>query len=125
MVPPMMRLEEFTPGAQVAGLLPDRTVTVVQVQWHGTTAVTLTFRDEQGRVDQELLYRTNEEQLSLVEAGRTWSFDAPGDLFRLASEALRIRYVRQPFSGSDEVLFGVTSLNVDWPDMFARGAEPS
>jgi Helicase conserved C-terminal domain/Domain of unknown function (DUF3883) len=36
-----------------------------------------------------------------------------------------IRYVRHPFTGSDEVLFGVTSLNIDWNDMFARGAAPS
>jgi hypothetical protein len=36
-----------------------------------------------------------------------------------------IRYIRQPFTGSDEVLFGVTSLNVDWDDMFARGTKPA
>jgi hypothetical protein len=36
-----------------------------------------------------------------------------------------IRYVRHPFSGSDEVLFGVTSLNVDWDEMFSRGAVPA
>ncbi|MBI2684016.1 MAG: DUF3883 domain-containing protein [Actinobacteria bacterium] len=87
----MTRLEDLTTGARVQGLLPDRAVTVVQAQWHGDAAITLTFRDEQGRVDQELLYRPDEERLSLIDTGRTWSFDAPGDLFRLASEALRIR----------------------------------
>jgi len=85
------RLEDLTTGARVQGLLPDRAVTVVQAQWHGDAAITLTFRDEQGRVDHELLYRPDEERLSLIDTGRTWSFDAPGDLFRLASEALRIR----------------------------------
>jgi hypothetical protein len=35
-----------------------------------------------------------------------------------------IRYIRHPFTGSDEVLFGVTSLNVSWDDMFSRGALP-
>jgi hypothetical protein len=39
-------------------------------------------------------------------------------------QAAGIRYIRHPFTGSDEVLFGVTSLNVDWDEMFARGAEP-
>jgi hypothetical protein len=36
-----------------------------------------------------------------------------------------IRYIRRPFTGSDEVLFGVTSLNVDWDEMFDRGALPT
>lgn len=40
-------------------------------------------------------------------------------------EAHEIRYVRHPFTGSDEVLFGVTSLIVDWGEMFARGSAPA
>jgi SNF2 family DNA or RNA helicase len=85
------RLEDLTPVARVRGVLPDRSVTVVQVEWHGTQALTLTYRDHQGKVDHELLYRANEESLEIEEAGRAWSFDADGKLFRLASEALRIR----------------------------------
>jgi SNF2 family DNA or RNA helicase len=85
-----VRLEGLTPGARVRGVLPDRAVTVVQVEWHGTQALTLTYRDDTGRVDHELLYRANEASLTIEEAGRAWSFDADGNLFRLASEALRI-----------------------------------
>src|SRR5262245_50019967 len=84
-------LEDLTPGARVRGVLPDRTVTVVATEWHGTQALTLTYRDDQGRVDHGLLYRANEAALEVEEAGRAWSFDADGNLFRLASEALRIR----------------------------------
>ena len=73
------------------GVLPDRAVTVVQVEWHGTQAMTLTYRDDAGKVDHELLYRANEARLEIEDAGRAWSFDADGGLFRLASEALRIR----------------------------------
>ena len=40
-------------------------------------------------------------------------------------QADEIRYIRQPFTGSDEVLFGVTSLNVNWDDMFHRGTMPA
>jgi len=72
-------------------VLPDRAVTVVATEWHGTQALTLTYRDDQGRVDHELLYRANEPGLGIEELGRAWSFDADGRLFRLASEALRIR----------------------------------
>lgn len=84
-------LEDLTPGARVTGVLPDRAVTVVAMEWHGTQAMTLTYRDDQGKVDHELLYRANEAALEIEEAGRAWSFDADGKLFRLASEALRIR----------------------------------
>ena len=40
-------------------------------------------------------------------------------------QADEIRYIRHPFVGSDEVLFGVTSLNIDWGEMFVRGAAPA
>ena len=63
---------------------------MVQVQWHGSEALTLTYRDDSGRVDQGLFYRANEAALGVEEAGRAWSFDADGQLFRLVSEARRI-----------------------------------
>lgn len=86
-----LRLEDLTPGAVVQGLVPGRAVTVVAARWHGKTVVTLTYRDEAGRVEERLVYRDEEPALSLVTAGRAWSFEADGHLFRLASEARRIR----------------------------------
>jgi superfamily II DNA or RNA helicase len=85
------RLEDLVPGARVRGVFPDRAVTVVQVEWHGTNAITLTYRDDNGRSDHEILYRDAESRLSIEDEGRAWSFDADGKLFRLTSEALRIR----------------------------------
>lgn len=84
-------LEQLTPGARVRGVLFDRAVTVVAAEWHGTNAMTLTYRDDAGAVASEILYRENEARLAIEEDGRAWSFDADGRLFRLASEALRIR----------------------------------
>src|SRR5205823_13362357 len=78
-------------GARITGVLPNQSVTVVQVEWHGSSALTLTYRDDGGRVDHQLLYRAEEPALAIEEAGRAWSFDGDGALFRLASEALRIR----------------------------------
>ena len=51
------------------------------------------------RSDQELLYREDEPRLSVDEAGRAWSMDADGSLFRLVSEAKRISlaYLFDPF----------------------------
>jgi superfamily II DNA or RNA helicase len=86
-----MRLEELQPNAAVRGILPDQLVTVVSVQWFGTQALELTYKGPTGRVANELLYRPDEPRLQVVEQGRPWSFDGDGRLFRLVSEAHRIR----------------------------------
>ena len=96
----MARLEDLTKGALVRGVLGDRVVKVVDIAWHGSSAVTLTYTDElTGKADQELLYREDEARLVVQKAGRAWSMDADGDLFRLVSEAKRISlaYLFDPF----------------------------
>jgi SNF2 family DNA or RNA helicase len=84
-------LEDLRPNASVRGILPDSLVTVVSVQWFGSAAVELTYKTPSGKVANELLYRHDEPRLEVVEEGRPWSFDGDGALFRLVSEALRIR----------------------------------
>ncbi len=86
-----MKLEDLKPNAAVRGLLPDCLATVVSVQWHGSDALTLIYRSPAGRIADEILYRHDESRLELVEQGRPWSFDGDGALFRLVSEAHRIR----------------------------------
>jgi SNF2 family DNA or RNA helicase len=87
----MARLEELQPNAAVRGILPDAAVSVVTVHWFGSEALELTYKDPAGRVANQLLYRHDEPRLAIVEAGRPWSFDGDGALFRLVSEAHRIR----------------------------------
>jgi hypothetical protein len=83
----MTRLEDLQPKASVRGILPDSLVTVVNVQWFGSEALELTYKDPLGRLANELLYRHDEPRLEVVEQGRPWSFDGDGHLFRLVSEA--------------------------------------
>ena len=87
----MARLEELTRGASVKGILTDGLVTVVDVKWVGTVAVDLTYKDAAGQLGSELLYRDREPTLEIAAAGKPWSFDGDGALFRLLSEAHRIR----------------------------------
>jgi len=87
----MSKLEEFHPSTSLRGILPDALVTVVSVQWFGSEALELTYKDPSGRVANQLLYRHDEPRLEVVEEGRPWSFDGDGGLFRLVSEAHRIR----------------------------------
>jgi SNF2 family DNA or RNA helicase len=87
----MARLEDLTRGASVKGILPDSLITVVDVKWHGSAVVELTYKDASGRLGQELLYRDREPTIEIVSVGRPWSFDGDGGLLRLVSEAYRIR----------------------------------
>jgi hypothetical protein len=86
----MTRLEDLTTGSLVRGVLAERSIRIVQVEWHGSNALTLTYTDASGRPGQELLYRDDEPRLAVQEPGRVWSLDADGHLFRLVSEARRI-----------------------------------
>ena len=87
----MATLEDLKPQVSVRGILPEALVTVVSVQWFGSDVLELTYKDSAGRVGQVLLFRDDEPRLEVVEAGRPWSFDGDGALFRLVSEAHRIR----------------------------------
>ncbi len=58
----MSRLEDLQANA-VRGILPDALVTVVSVAWHGSDALTLVYRDPNGRVADENLYRLDEPRL--------------------------------------------------------------
>ncbi len=87
----MIKLEDLQTHAAVRGILPDTIVTVVSVQWFGSDALQLTYKTSKGELDHEILYRDDEPRLDLVELGRPWSFDGDGALFRLVSEAQRIR----------------------------------
>src|SRR5438105_807005 len=87
----MARLEELSRGASVKGILTDGLVTVVDVKWVGTLAIELTYKDAAGQLGSELLYRDREQTLEIAVAGKPWSFDGDCALFRLLSEAHRIR----------------------------------
>ena len=87
----MASLEDLTPPVQISGILTGESVTVVSVQWFGSDCLEITYKTHAGKVNNELLYRHDEPRLEVIEAGRPWSFDGDGALFRLVSEAHRIR----------------------------------
>jgi superfamily II DNA or RNA helicase len=87
----MSKLEDLQPNTAVKGILPGCLITVVGVQWFGSEALELTYKDPSGKVANELLYRHDENRIEVAEHGRPWGFDGDGYLFRLVSEAHRIR----------------------------------
>lgn len=87
----MAKLEEITPGASLRGILPNSLVTVVSIDWYGTEALELTYKDPNGVVANQVLYRSDESRLEIPKEGKPWSFDGDSALFRIASEARRIQ----------------------------------
>jgi SNF2 family DNA or RNA helicase len=87
----MAKLEDLKPKATIKGILADTQVTVISVQWYDSDSIELTFKEPNGNVDSIVVFRNNEDSYTLVEEGRPWSFDGNGELFRLVSEAHRIR----------------------------------
>jgi len=84
------RLEALRKGVQVKGVVPHQLVTIADVEWSGTDAVTVIYVRADGKTDRDLLYRTDELRLEVIENQRLWAFDAHGSLIRLVSEAYRI-----------------------------------
>ncbi|MGH6678164.1 MAG: DEAD/DEAH box helicase, partial [Bradyrhizobium sp.] len=84
------RFEELKAGARLRGLDAGGVAEVVQVARFGPDALNLVFRAS-GRVGERRVYRGEEAAFEVLDAGRTYGFDADGGLLRLASEAYRLR----------------------------------
>lgn len=87
----MAGLDDLKTGAVLRGVIPDALVTVVTTERHGDSVVELTYKTADGKVNNQLVFADGLSQIEVVNQGRPWSFDGDGALFRLVSEAQRIR----------------------------------
>ena len=97
-----MLLREIEPGLRLAGVRADGPVEVVAFDRNGDRMGTLVYRARDGGLGQRLVSAEDALRFSAA-SGRRWTFDADGDLFRLASEARRIglAYLFDPFAAVD------------------------
>ncbi|MEX0827423.1 MAG: DEAD/DEAH box helicase, partial [Haliea sp.] len=86
----MLKLDDIKKDAQVLGIQGNEIVRIVQVEPVGDAAITVYYKDNQGRLAEQMLFRSDEARLELALAGRPWAFDAPGEDFKLGLEAYRI-----------------------------------
>lgn len=86
----MLKLEDIKKDAQVRGIQAEEIVRVVQVEPVGDSAITVYYKDSQGKLGEQMLFRSDEARLELATVGRPWAFDAPGAEFKLGLEAYRI-----------------------------------
>jgi superfamily II DNA or RNA helicase len=84
-----MLLEELKPGLRITGLIPAEIVTVIFAQWHGSDTLELTFKTTAGNLDQQVVFRKDQDKLSVAQTGSR-AFNASAPDFKLAAEAQRI-----------------------------------
>jgi len=86
----MLKLEDINKDAHVKGIEGDDIVRVVTVESVGDDVLTVYYKTSQGRLGEQMLFRSDESRLSLAKVGRPWGFDASGADFKLGLEAYRI-----------------------------------
>ncbi len=64
----MLKLQDIRKDAQIRGILPDEIVRVVQTEPVGDHAVTVYYKDNQGRLGEQMLFRSDEARLELAQA---------------------------------------------------------
>ncbi|HEU5383538.1 MAG TPA: hypothetical protein VFV38_49685 [Ktedonobacteraceae bacterium] len=84
----MALLDELAPGMMLKGIRPQTTVTMVAVTQHGAEIID---KNAAGGLGSQLVYRADTDQFTVVPATRPWFFTVDGAVFRLVSEAYRIR----------------------------------
>ena len=87
----MASLEELQPGTIVKGILPNQQVKIVESNWRGDIAVGIIYETSDNNLGTELLYRNRESTLEIVSPSFRLNFDGNGEMFRIVSEAKRIR----------------------------------
>jgi SNF2 family DNA or RNA helicase len=85
-------IEEIKPGDRLAGLVIGAGVTVSHVEWHGDNAINLIYKDDYGVLGERILFRDQMQGIDFVKAKSSFSFDGNPSDFKLAAEALRIKY---------------------------------
>ncbi len=83
-------MEDLTVGSSVSGLVNNESVEIIAVKWYGNSVLNVTFKNSRGQLADQLVYREDEERFEILSDNLPWSFDADGDIVRLASEAYRI-----------------------------------
>ncbi|MCQ3807197.1 MAG: DEAD/DEAH box helicase family protein, partial [Acidimicrobiia bacterium] len=87
---------------RLEGVVADGHVTVVAVEMHGPSSATLTYRTGDGRLGDRIIGAADLEGFGEPEK-RRWSFDADGEMFKLAAEAQRLQqaHLADPFAAVD------------------------
>lgn len=87
----MKDFTDIVKGCCLKGIVPDTAVTVVDCTHHGTDALELTYRTPEGVLGSQLVYRNDVANLEILSSESGRDFNGDGHLFKLVSEAKRIK----------------------------------
>lgn len=85
-------IDQIKPGDRLSGLIIGLNATVSHVEWHGDNAVNLIYKDDNGTLGERILFRDELQGISFAEQKTSFTFDGDPNDFKLAAEALRIKY---------------------------------
>lgn len=89
----MMGIEALRPGQRIRGLVPGKMVTLIALDPVDESLLEIFFRDDDGNSGARAITPADAERLETVaDLDSAPAFDADPDEFRLAAEALRIKY---------------------------------
>lgn len=86
----MLRLEDIKKDSLVCGIIQNKIARVIMVEPVGGDALTVYYKDDAGKLSEQMLFRSDESRLSIAVEGKPWGFDAFGKDFKLGLEAYRI-----------------------------------
>jgi SNF2 family DNA or RNA helicase len=97
-----MTFDDLTRGTRLSGVIADGEVTVVALETHGETSATLAYRTADGQLAERIITVDDLAGIQPV-AEQRWTFDADGAMFRLASEARRMKWAHlaDPYAAVD------------------------
>jgi SNF2 family DNA or RNA helicase len=87
----MIKLEHLKSGIYISGLEGADVVQIKSIEFVGSEAATVLYKNSHGQIREQLLHRSDEERLQLANNSRPWTFKSDGKEFKLAIEAQRIR----------------------------------
>jgi superfamily II DNA or RNA helicase len=87
-----LTFEDIKVGNRFSGIAYEQVVTVSHVERHSDEAVTILYKEDSGALGERVLFRHELSLVSIVEQQSKFSFDGDAEEYKLAAEALRIRY---------------------------------
>lgn len=70
----MLKLEQILKNSAIVGIEPNLVVRIVTTEAVGPDALTVYYKTADGNLRERMLLRSDEPNLGLAEAGRTWAF---------------------------------------------------
>ncbi len=88
----MLSFDDIRVGTRLSGIAFEQVVTVSHVERYSSDAVTILYKEDSGGIGERVLFSHELGLISVSEQKSKFSFDGDPESYKLAAEALRIRY---------------------------------